>query len=137
MNFADGLRPALILEDFQGARETGHPVTGEAANNRAMGPSLSPQWADALGAVDELRQSIERHNLIKTCPDIAHDFTAVLAALEALRGDALFEAYWRAQLVRLQVQHPNMKAPPALGAIRPIGGPGYAHHKLPGTTPTS
>ena len=92
----------------------------------AMRPTeqFSPQWIQVFTAMEELRHTLDQHQLLDAHPAVAHDFMVVLAALESLRGDALFEAYWRAQLARMAHQNPNLKAPssPAISQ-----GSVYAH----------
>lgn len=80
----------------------------------AMRPTeqFSPQWVQVFTAMEELRHTLDQHQLLDTNPAVAHDFMAVLASLESLRGDALFEAYWRAQLDRMAQQNPNLRVPP-------------------------
>lgn len=99
----------------------------------AMRPmeQFSPQWVQVFTAMEELRHTLDQHQLLDTNPAVAHDFMAVLASLESLRGDALFEAYWRAQLDRMTQQNPNLKAPPPQPAAR---GSVYARQSA-GTLP--
>lgn len=125
MNLADGLWPELNVQDFSEGSPAGSTAPVASAM-RPGGPPLSPQWLNALGSMEELRQSLDRHKVMETYPDVAHDFMAVLASLDAMRGDTLFEAFWRAQMARIANQHPNMKSPPEPTMMRLGGGSVYA-----------
>ena len=118
-----------IVEENPPARTAPPLVAAEPAPGAllaAMRPTeqFSPQWIQVFTAMDELRHTLDQHQLLDAHPAVAHDFMAVLAALESLRGDALFEAYWRAQLSRLARQNPNLKAPPSAPSSH---GSVYAH----------
>jgi hypothetical protein len=86
----------------------------------------SPQWVRVFAAMEDLRHTLDVNQLLATHPAVAQDFVAVLGALEALRGDKLFESYWRAQLERMANQNPKAKDPqPA--AISLARGSVYIH----------
>lgn len=118
--------------DQAGAPQPAAAVHDHAAMLAALRPTeqFSPQWVQVFTAMEELRHTLDQNSLLDTHPAVAHDFMAVLAAMESLRGDALFEAYWRAQMTRMANRNPNIKAPtPAFSPAR--GGSVYAHQVLP------
>jgi hypothetical protein len=128
--------PLSIVEENPPARAVAPQQAAAVHDHGALLASLrpteqlSPQWGQVFAAMAELRHTLDQNQLLDAHPAVAHDFMAVLAAIESLRGDALFEAYWRAQMTRLANRNPNMKAPnPATAPAR--GGSVYAHQVLP------
>jgi len=86
------------------------PDQGAAAPGfgRAVVPE-DPLWAQVYEAVEALRATLAQLNLLARQPAVAHDFVAVLAALDAVRGETFAEPYWRAYLERLVNLHPQLQ----------------------------
>lgn len=80
--------------------------------------------------MDALRHTLDVNNVLTRHPAVAHDLVVLLAAFEAVRGDALFEAYWRAQLDRLITLNPDIKKPSVPTIERSAGGSVYIYQSL-------
>lgn len=96
------LRPADAPHSVASAHGRAEPF---GAGIVSLSPD-SPAWAKADKALEALRGTLDGLGLLKGQPAVAHDFVAVLAALDAVRGLENAEPYWQAQLARLSDKRP-------------------------------